>query len=174
MKAEEYRELLAKVKDAQGKLNQAVFNDLQRLETAESLNTKKLVEASYQKGISDAWEFAGDLMYYDESDLNEIFGTRNIFYLFEKIGYEKAKEIFREYKKQEEEAELHVGDEVYDSIHTFAITRFSNDGETITGFTENGSFYVTTCRKELKKTGRHFDQIEQLFDSMRARKDLEL
>lgn len=73
---------------------------------------------------------------------------------------------YEEQKKQEEEQEIRVGDEVYteDKEIKFVVTRISEESAHLVDFKGNFAWTKTYC---LHKTGRHFPEIENVLGKLK-------
>lgn len=107
------------------------------------------VNEAYNNGAKDAWECY----------------SKNLFN-FEK----EANRQFQEYTKKREscfDTEIHVGDEVYSETYDEkgVVTKvYDND---IIILSSNSSM-IRTPKNKVKKTGKHYDEMEQLLEKMRG------
>lgn len=176
MTEDDYRKLLDNVKSAQAALNACVFTDLQRLASAESNNTKAKIAEAYERGLNDAWELAKEIWnWFGSSDekLNECFGTHFITTVYEmdvKEALQKFREYTQEQKEEAEKSELRVGDEIQNtnkpSVKLIVTKKnglgwFGFDSDGSVGYGSLGDF-----SDYWKKTGRHFDQIDNILEEM--------
>jgi len=171
---DEYRELVKRVSDAQGELNQAVYQDLQRLASAESENTKNKVREAYVRGAEEIWE-AVKLMRTMSPDefsdftgpgINDIYGVAaaDVINLYNAYKAEK--------KAEAEKREIHVGDEIY-FYGKFGIVLVIEDGECSVMFPDR-AYAMRTKVSELAKTGRNFKDARMIADAIKAlRKEME-
>lgn len=133
-------------------------------------------EDGYERGLADAWEAARKILEaMDEGDADFIdsvclqspypFSDMSASEALSRIAaYEKAQ------KKQEEDAEIRVGDEVRSPCtKPFIVTQIkfeSNSKTYCKGFiTENGAI-VFREKKDCEKTGRHFSEIAAVLEKM--------
>ena len=125
---------------------------------------------AYQKGLDEAWCVASSISCMDVSKQLEIFnesGDANIFGCYTAQG---ALDKLKEYEEQHPD-EIEVGDEVYllDELYprvVTCITTINGENPTAIQLTTSGKWCaddVTT----LHKTGRHFDQIEEVLNSLK-------
>ena len=136
---------------------------------------EKAQEEAYQKGLSDAWEAARNVVALSTVDRREVFGSEYMYSILEKHTASEAIEKIRQYE-QEKEEQIQVGDEVKGKYGTTAgmlgiVTRLDDalqnynvvwsDGSTIcfTGYRERG---------DVVKTGRHFPEIAEVLQKMRG------
>lgn len=133
---------------------------------------EKEYNRGYEKGMEDAWEtlkktflpqYEGGLSI---DELVDVFGT---------FAYKEAKEKIDNYIKKKN-AEFHVGDEIAYKKDGEKLVIITMDVEEITNGTcfyainDKGiPFYFSTKFHKgiIKKTGRHFDEVEELFKMMK-------
>lgn len=123
-------------------------------------------EKAYQRGLDDAWDAAKWIFNASVDDMMQTFGGVSLW-----VHYSASEAIARinEYEEKQTDDEIRVGDEVIvntiidrnpgiitkiDRIAVFVL--FSN-GETAT-------FNISD--KDIRKTGRHFGQIEEVLKQM--------
>lgn len=169
MTLEDYRKLLDDVKSAQAALNACVFTDLQRLASAESNNTKAKIAEAYERGLNDAWTLIRDVFYMQSYKAVECFGEDNIEGVIQmdvKEALQKFMEYTQEQKAEEEEKQFHVGDEVENNGTKLVVTRIVSE-YSFHGIDKNGEIYKGRTTRFWKKTGRHFDGVENLLKEMK-------
>lgn len=130
-------------------------------------------ESEYQRGLNDAWEaarkIAGSILLggLDPHELMELFGTSLVTEIMDMVTADQAIEKLRTYeagKKAEEE--IKVGDEVEtDYTGNVIIAGKPKDGWYVT-IAKNFARYSIHESHIIKKTGRHFPQVEELLDAM--------
>lgn len=121
---------------------------------------------TYEDGLNEAWKYAWKLFKAEKCDkeMNEIFGDD--FY------YGGAMKILAKYsvseviEKLKEYEEIKVGDEVENKEWKGTITWISPDGEFLVVMLEDGTA-IRWKKKDFKKTGRHFPQIEEVLKQMK-------
>ena len=148
-----------------------IWNNGRQTGIDEAYEAFRDVEA-YQRGLTDAWETVKTLDSLDQWDASNLVG-------FEVVNYsdwlahspqeivEKCKAWKEKKAKAEAEAEeeIRVGDEVVErSGTTFTVTQIIDDS--VYGIGQSGCF-EGEYKQDLHKTGRHFDQVEQLLKEMR-------
>lgn len=132
------------------------------------------MEEGDRKAIEDeVWEFAkkiGSFNGLSKYDLGECFGHTTIQGVMTTYDiYREAKRKYEEWRKQKDE--IRVGDEVEyecDGIVRFVVTGFC--GETAFGFKYQCDYddVGEYCDiEDLRKTGRHFDEVAELLEKMR-------
>lgn len=128
-------------------------------------------DVAYTKGVEDF-----ENLFVHEHDYEQFFedtyGSKDPDYnLYDLVAEYGAKKVLNDFKKWQEEKkkreeEIKVGDEVIDSdgdkgiitsVDYESVAVLFNDGST-------GIFYDTT----FKKTGRHFDEVEQLLNKLKG------
>lgn len=131
-------------------------------------------EQEYNRGIEDASNL---LAYADKRFIRECFPSESNWDLFDlnaKYGLAVVIKEFKEWqvKINQTEKEIKVGDEVYllDSTNPILITRVSPEG--LVGFSQHGKYAWYSYKEigDLHKTGRHFDEIEQVLDKLKGDK----
>lgn len=126
-----------------------------------------------EQGRNDAWEAADKLIRMHMGDIMEVFAddplreTIDRKSLFRCCTPELAIKKIHEYeeKKQEEEQEILVGDEVYteDKKIKFVVTGIGEESAHLVDCNGNFSWTKTYC---LNKTGRHFHEIENVLEKL--------
>lgn len=164
---EYYSEVIDEMKKAQGKLCQALYSDLQRLEGAESNGTKVKVQEAYERGVNEAFDVIVALFEMHPLDLQEYLKTYDLDdmkqFLKSENRVERVKQVQQTVRVVRAE-EPKVGDEVvYESpMNTIK-------GIVIWKNTEKGSLMVFDTKvvktfiihgSAVKKTGRHFNIAE--------------
>lgn len=114
-----------------------------------------------KRGQNEAWEFAWEVLQLDLPVFREIFG-----YDTDKMDYRDYKYKYEAWKKQKDE--IRVGDEVEICGTIGIVTRVPYlDEERVHYIAKSGTVYCNNSYAEIKKTGRHFDEIEELLKKMR-------
>lgn len=124
-------------------------------------------EVSYQRGLEDAWECVKKITYekteggFDFRELKEIFDGRILLSeILVNYSATKAMKKIREYEEKQKVDEIRVGDEVdHDGLKCVVVKVWQDCVCTISQVGTTPSY---TDKSVLKKTGRHFDQIEEL------------
>lgn len=126
-----------------------------------------------RKAIEDeVWEFVRELIHCNngkgmtDDELQSCFGYDLYSQVFKQLSYQDVKAKYDEWKSQKEE--LHIGDEVIyngdrvvvTDIFLQDITRLWIEGVTSSGKT------VEALESDIKKTGRHFAEIEELLKKL--------
>lgn len=136
----------------------------------------KLIE----QGRDEVWE-AVKKLYLSEDfgglngrELDKIFDVTCLSDILEKFSASEVIEKLRAYekKKQKEDSEIHVGDEVaFPSGNKFIVVRLSEDNDTFEGLYADGTgvdMELVTSR--VTKTGRHFPKLVDLLKTLKEEK----
>ena len=120
------------------------------------------------KAIEDeVWEFLGEILEIDGCDYVNLFDSETIDCLTE-MTYSEAKAKYEAWKKKKEE--IRVGDEIVgiysDGEKSPPLVVFKVEGNYYYGiYSKTGEFVQGGLNYE--KTGRHFEEVEKLLESMR-------
>ena len=125
-----------------------------------------------RKDIEDeVWNFVDFMIHeMDVEEREECFGESAHAVCIHELTYQGAKAEYDEWKKQKDE--IHVGDEVGNGFvkgtaffvdETIVEGFFIDDNEEIEHFWWN--------KRDCKKTGRHFDEVEELLEKMRGEEE---
>lgn len=128
---------------------------------------------AYQKGLEKAWETAKYIVSLTGNDVKrrEIIGDCAAWYAFTHYTASEVIANIEAYEQKQKQGEIKVGDEVYliDECHprvVTCITKINGENPTAVQFTESGR-WVADDVTELHKTGRHFDQIEEVLKALK-------
>lgn len=143
-------------------------------------------KSSYDKGLADAWEAARkitcEVKYggFTREEIREIFGETYASDIMVKFTASEAIAKIKEYEEQQKiEQEIKVGDEVvyqYNGREKTGVvyddTNF--DGVHVYQIFSPFEFYPTDSAtsesdKIIRKTGRHFPQVEELLKAMKEK-----
>lgn len=154
--------------------NALVFDDngLDKLEKVEPHDT---YAESYNEGIiegrNEAWEAVKKVTDMNQNERLKVFGASTMTSI---LAFNTMTELFDklaayEAKKKAEEEEINVGDEIIISDQRRVVTRVYDNGDMVT-LNECGMPDVLYNRRSrvVEKTGRHFDQIEELLTVLNA------
>lgn len=138
----------------------------------------------YAEGLHDAWAVALKVVLpekaggkYTSAELREIFGVDFDYQCFQKYTPQEVIRKLSDYDEQKKKSdqEIRVGDEIsfhYDDRPDTVIVVtdiYDQAGELhICGMDAQGMRYAGKLAKCWEKTGRHFDQVSQLLDAMKA------
>lgn len=139
-----------------------------------------VVTTSYEKGLNDAWEAARRIVLPSDcyanglyGNMKEIFGlndylARGVFTDFSASeAIAKIKEYEEKQKEQVKEEEFKVGDEVIADTQRFVVLSVGVDGWCNLWCLNDGLTCDSIYSKCLKKTGRSFPQLAELFKQMK-------
>lgn len=142
-------------------------------------------QKAYQKGLNDAWEIARKLylaspLGLSSTEYYEIFNSTSLLEIFKTYTPQQVLAKIKAYeeKKKAENQKIRIGDEVESKVNsniTIIVTKVytERDGcNVITGIinksddTHNpvGSIHSHSYAVMWKKTGKHYDEIEELFN----------
>ena len=128
------------------------------------------LEHDYAKGLEDAWECARNVVDCEVPfEFWELSSGQSMLAVFKRYSAKEAIEKIREYeKKQQEAAEIKVGDEVIYDREKCIVTAIANGGYTVMLLGLGGGYMVRTTRDEIqgKRTGRHFPEIINVLKQM--------
>lgn len=164
---EYYSEVIDEMKKAQGKLCQALYSDLQRLEGAESNGTKVKVQESYERGVNEAFDVIVALFEMHPLDLQEYLKTYDLDDMKQFLKSENRVERVKQVQQTVRVIRLNepkVGDEVvYESpMNTMKgiVIEKNTEKNSLTVFDANNVRKFVVHGSAVKKTGRHFDVTE--------------
>ena len=135
---------------------------------------EKEYDRGYEKGMEDAWEVAKAVVECNNRWKLDIFDLRNIFgeaanryLIISDFSVHEVKEKIDNYIKKKNE-EFHVGDEIAFCDERFIVTRVEEDcNNTLYAIGTDGLLSYFNKANKLTKTGRHFDEVEELFKKMK-------
>lgn len=150
------------------------YKDGQDIEQSNAIATKEeIAKMEYERGLNDAWECARKLILnkacggLELDEIKKIF--RNYKYPDEVIRTFSASECMakiKEYEGNQKADEIRVGDEVdHDGLKCVVVKVWQ---DCICTISQVGTTPSYTDKSVLKKTGRHFDAIEELINQMRG------
>ena len=127
----------------------------------------ELKQVEYNKGLEDACLTAWTLLtskntgkiFTEYGTVSDILGNVPMKEIRNRI------KVYEEKKKAEEES-IKVGDEVVNNSGNEAVVTMVDDRTVFVVYNDGncGEFY----KESFKKTGRHFDEVEQLLDKLRG------
>ena len=167
MNREYYTEVIDEMKQAQGKLAQALYTDLDRLAGAESNSTKVKVQEAYERGVNEAFDAIVALFDMHPLDLQEYLRAYELDDMKQFLKSENRVERVKQVQQTVRVTRLNepqVGDEV-----TYESPLNAIKGIVIWKNTKKGSLMVFDMKSlktfiihgsSVNKTGRHFDVTE--------------
>lgn len=161
---EYYSEVIDEMKKAQGKLCQALYTDLQRLESAESNSAKVRAEKEYERGVNEAFDVISTLFEMHPLDRQEYLKTYELDgmkqFLKSENRVERVKQVQHTIRVIGAE-ELHVGDEVFYEDTKCVVVEKKEGGRVVLFYPES-IVAVDSDAKKCEKTGRHFVVTEMM------------
>lgn len=147
------------------------YRDGQNIEQSNAVTTKEEVaKMEYERGLNDAWKCArkfilsdscGGLKFYE---IEKIFGTGNFPLIIKDFSASECMAKIKEYEENKKADEIRVGDEVdHDGLKSVVVIVWQN---CICTISQVGTTPSYTDKSMLKKTGRHFDAIEELLKQL--------
>lgn len=119
------------------------------------------IDASYQEGLSDAWEAARKVVALSTVDRRKVFGSEYMYSILEK---HTASEAIEKLKAYEQEEQIQVGDEVITASGKAVVLGVGPvHFEYVNADGSNGFDKV----KNVEKTGRHFPEIAEVLAKMK-------
>ena len=113
---------------------------------------------------NEVWDFATSCIDMDGNDFYICFENDSVYYLTE-YTYSEAKAKYEAWKKQKDE--IRVGDEVTEKyVGKAIVTNIEFELCSVLWF--DGSVDEDVPLKDLHKTGRHFDEVEELLKKMKG------
>lgn len=134
---------------------------------------ENVARMNYSKGSEDAWEFARAIndMLYDDFISCYDGKTEEAVY---KLSYHEAKSKYEAWKKQKDE--IRVGDEVipldtqYDTMVVTKLWTGEYRDEWADIIASDGKLF-SFLKTSIKKTGRHFNEVEELLKKMKEKEE---
>ena len=127
-------------------------------------------QVGYERGLNDAWEYARKILFdYTLTDVKEKFGTDTFCGIIEKYSASETIAKIKEYEEKQKRVEIKVGDEVYllDGNYHSVVTSLFEESKKAVLITQNGK-WATEFISNLRKTGRHFKEIEYVLKQMKG------
>jgi hypothetical protein len=159
---EKASEIWKEIKPKIGEMLTAVNNIETRAEKAQ--------EEAYQKGLSDAWETARKLYNMPHEERMKCLGAIRLF--SDKTPQEAIAKIaaYEEKKKQEEDAEINVGDELKGFDERYIVFQRWLNNMAMLFNRKTGKFGIWHLYNAdgaiFEKTGEHFPEIAEILRKM--------
>lgn len=125
------------------------------------------LENGIEQGRNEAWEAARKIHVMFGKDIEKIFSKPGEHSVYSELSASEAIEKIKAWEENKgQDDEINVGDEVYilDKTHCLVITDVCRDR--YVAISANGK-YGCGYIHELKKTGRHFNAIEEVLEKMK-------
>lgn len=132
------------------------------------IDAEPYTEPDHKPIENEVWELADLMGKMSQTERCLCFGFSYPSEVTTNLTYQEAKSLFE--KWMENENEIHVGDEIYsDGDYEIAIViEIYGDGS-VSVYTKNGCIeHWWNKMHNLKKTGRHFDEVGTLLKRMRG------
>lgn len=128
---------------------------------------ENVARMNYNEGAKDAWDFAKAINYMGYDDFVSCFGGKTEEVVYE-LSYSEVKAKYDAWKR--EKNEIQIGDEVKikDLEDKGIVTSVLATRCDVLWF--DGTVSEDVLMSELYKTGRHFDEVEELLKKMREGK----
>ena len=126
---------------------------------------REVGERHYQKGLSDAWEAARNVVALSTVDRREVFGSEYMYSILEKHTAAEAIEKIRQYEQEKEE--IKVGDEVNAPFGKAIVVNIDSVAEKIWLVYADGHGGFEYFKDAPTKTGRRFPEIAEVLRKMR-------
>ena len=118
-----------------------------------------------KRGQNDAWNFARSLLNYTNKDWEDVMNLL----LINSCSYQEAKNKYKEWQK--EKNEIQIGDEVKNKgLEDKGIVTYI-EATRCDVLWSDGSVNEDFLMSDLYKTGRHFDEIQNLLKTIEEEKD---
>lgn len=120
-----------------------------------------------RKGQEEVWEFLKTLYVLSDEEMYEFLPDGCAF----EMTYSEVKAKYESWKRKREE--IHVGDEVvpldtqYDTMVVTKLWVSECHDEWVDTIASDGKFF-SFLKTSIKKTGRHFDDVEELLKKMKG------
>ena len=115
----------------------------------------------------EVWELTKNIYGMSIEDKMSCFGFSLTSAITSNLSCQEAKAKFKAWKKQKDD--IHVGDEYCDTGEVFVVTNVDNSDIVSVIFTDGSvdELFKKELR-ECKKTGRHFDEVEELLRKIKG------
>ena len=127
---------------------------------------ENVARMNYNEGAKDAWEFARAINYLEYDDFVSCFGGKTEEAVYE-LSYSEVKGKYDAWKRTKE---IHVGDEVLYHGNKYVVGYVGAD-EVYHIVDRNWIRVVVQGDYQIFKTGRHFDEVEDLLKKMKKLDD---
>lgn len=118
-----------------------------------------------QMAYEEAWEFAKQVSIMKPEDKRDLWGTDKYNTINFGYSYAEAKAKYDKWEKEKEK--IHVGDEVDVAGTTGVVVRIpKGDEQRIHYISPSGTVYCNNAYADIVKTGRHFNEVEELLKKM--------
>ena len=132
---------------------------------------KEAYKKGYAKAVEDIQEVVRTLLAMDYKDKDLCFGGSHITAeILSEFDVREIVERLEAYKK--EQSEIRVGDEVEINDSNVIVT-YVRGSKMFVLYGDGATEEVTVNHTEIRKTGRHFDEVEKLIEILKGGEDSE-
>ena len=141
------------------------------IEIQHAHDIENVARLNYHKGAEDAWEFAKQVSIMKPEDKEECWGTAKYNTINLGYSYQEAKAKYDAWKT-EKESKIEVGDEVMHKItKSIGIATWVDPEANYVHIVWSDGSTGNRKMDSLEKTGRHFNQVADLFKAMKGEND---
>jgi preprotein translocase subunit YajC len=126
-----------------------------------------LVDEAVEAIENEVWELADYMSRMSLTERDLCFGFPLPQEVTMNLSYNEAKSKFETWLERNE---IHIGDEVVDKAGYKGVVTYIQS-EVCDVLWDDGNVTEDTDKKEFSKTGRHFDEVEELLEKMRGDKE---
>ena len=149
----------------------AVFFLEDTLKQCERYNETEAYTKGYAKAMEDIQKAIRTLLAMDYNDKDLYFGGSHITAeILSEFDVREIVERLEAYKK--EQSEIRVGDEVEINDSEVVVT-YVRGNKMFVLYGDGSTEEVTVSHTEIRKTGRHFDEVEKLIEVLKGGEDSE-
>jgi len=129
------------------------------------------------KGLDDAWELLRKLRHpsyedtYSDDEKRDIFGYVSADSILTNLSASEAIAKIKEFEEKQKlkaDDEIKVGDEVMVDERHFVVIGIENGEWRHLWCMDNGLTYSSISTHDMKKTGKHFDQIAEVLEQLKG------
>ena len=143
-------------------------------------NQRENAVYEYERGLNEAWEIVRKIMDMNPSELGELMGADTAFEsdIINKYSASEAIAKVKEYEEKQKQAddEIKVGDEVTLGFTKGIVTRIGIKDHSVDILWRDGStgeWNKDNFDREVRKTKRHFPQIDEILKQMKMKENEE-
>ena len=142
----------------------------EELECLERYDETEAYKKGYAKAMEDIQEAVRMLLAMDYNDRDLHFGGSHI--TAEILREFDVREIVERLECKKEQSEIRVGDEVEINDSNVIVT-YVRGSKMYVLYGDGSTEEVTVSHTEIRKTGRHFDEVEKLIEVLKGGEDSE-
>lgn len=144
-------------------------NQLEKFNPVFTGYTQADLDKARQEGREEAWECARNIVLTSglkSYELEKIFNNINSEYVLRDFSANEAIQKIKSYEEQKKaEEEIKVGDEVEYKGNKMMVVSLENGCVTV--IDDSAELWIVNAFEAAKKTGRHFSQLQEIFDQMK-------